>query len=124
MNILNQIFGRCRKQVDHRLPHEIFPELLEWQRGDDVEFSRDLSGNWWGTYWGVDDHGGIIFRRKVAGHLFFGNAKTVRAIAFNKSLQTRRVEARLSASEYDRVLQTMQTEIERVRQEIGIRGEN
>lgn len=97
------------------LPHEEFPELLEWQKGDEVEFN-----NYWpdgralGRYVGIGSDGEVIFQ--WCGKHFATSVRIAKKASRNRDLQTRRLKAKLGNSEYDEVLSLMQTEIERLRQ--------
>lgn len=114
MRWLAKLLSRRREELVP-LPHEEFPELLEWRSDDDVEFVGYWpDGKPIGRYVGIDSDGKVIF--EYCSQHFAVSVRIVRKVSRNRSLRTRRLKAKLGDSEYNRVLSLMQTEIERIRQ--------
>ena len=72
---------------DNRPPHEIFPEILHWQEGDDVESYFMM----FGSYESVSEDG-YVYIRNIGDHLHKYHIRRVAKAFKNKSLRDRMLE--------------------------------
>lgn len=97
-----------------KLPHELYPDLLEYNKGDIIK-GHTSEGYYDDEFIGVDDNREVMIVKTWAGQHKEVDIHEAMGKLSNLDLETRRIKRRLSDNEYEKMRSQMSREIAKLR---------